>query len=139
MKFHHKKTLHDYQVVFNPDFKFLRFWMNGYCDWKGWLFMFRQHMLRTLKQLLNTYDFFPVDDPKRKASAKEFFSRMVQSHQIWRKQNLRLPNLDNGFWNIPQFLNFCRFFFVAKFGYVLLWMIAVLLLPHKKIVIKKTM
>jgi hypothetical protein len=30
-------------------------------------------MLRTLKQLLNIYDFFPVDDPKRKASAKEFF------------------------------------------------------------------
>ncbi len=59
--------------------------------------MVRQHMLRTLKQLLNTYDFFPVDDPKRKASAKKFLKRMVQSHQIWRKQNLRLPNLDNGF------------------------------------------
>jgi hypothetical protein len=38
-----------------------------------YLFMVRQHMLRTLKQLLNIYDFFPVDHPKRKASAKEFF------------------------------------------------------------------
>jgi hypothetical protein len=47
--------------------------MNDYCDWKGWLFKVRQHMLRTLKQSLNMYDFFPVDDPKRKASAKEFF------------------------------------------------------------------
>jgi hypothetical protein len=54
-------------------------------------------MLRTLKQSLNIYDFFPIDDPKRKASAKEFLKRMIQSHQIWRKQNWRLPNLVNGF------------------------------------------
>jgi hypothetical protein len=37
--------------------------------------MVRQQMLRNLKQSLNIYDFFPIDDPKRKANAKEFFKK----------------------------------------------------------------
>jgi hypothetical protein len=77
-------------------------------------------MLRTLKQSLNIYDFYPVDNRKRKANAKEFFLKNGPKSPDLEETKFEIAKFRQ--WvltrpqNIPQFLNFCTFFFAAKFG-----------------------